>query len=228
MDRNEIPLETHHQGVPLGASKMISKLMVHLAQILHLSCTDTNTVSKWTETRFHMTHVTKEFHQVRTKWFLSLWYVRHKLRTYLVPILALSPNRPNRASTWASSPRYHQVCPKWFLSLWRLWRKPCTCLASRLALSTNGPKRAFTWSSSPRSSIGYVQNDFWACGTFGASRAPILHRHLHCLQTDWIEIPHDPRHLGVQSAASKTTSVPMVHSAQSVPLSCIKISTISK
>jgi len=42
----ELSLEPRHVGVPLGASKMISKLMVHLAQNLHLSCTDTNTVSK--------------------------------------------------------------------------------------------------------------------------------------------------------------------------------------
>ena len=42
----ELSLEPPHLGVPLGASKMISKLMVHLAQNLHLSCTDTNTVSK--------------------------------------------------------------------------------------------------------------------------------------------------------------------------------------
>jgi hypothetical protein len=29
-----------------------------LAQTMHLACTDTNTVSKWEEARFHMTHVT--------------------------------------------------------------------------------------------------------------------------------------------------------------------------
>jgi hypothetical protein len=40
------------------ASKMISEPMVCLAQIVHLSCTNTNTVSKQIETRFHMTHVT--------------------------------------------------------------------------------------------------------------------------------------------------------------------------
>jgi hypothetical protein len=34
---------------------------------MHLSCTDTNTVSKWTEMRFHMTHITKEFHHVDLK-----------------------------------------------------------------------------------------------------------------------------------------------------------------
>jgi hypothetical protein len=42
------------------------------------------------------------------------------------------------------------------------------------------------------------------------------------------EIPHDPRHLGVPSGASKTIFEPMVRSTQTVHLSCIKISTISK
>jgi hypothetical protein len=45
---------------------MISEPLVHLAQTVHLSCIDTNTVSKWIETRFDMTHDTKEFHQVQT------------------------------------------------------------------------------------------------------------------------------------------------------------------
>ena len=99
MDRNEIPYDERHQGDPLGASKMISKPMVHSTQMVHLSCvkistlqTDqielpleprhlgvpsdasktiskpvvylaqtvhqSNTVSKWTEMRFRLTHVT--------------------------------------------------------------------------------------------------------------------------------------------------------------------------
>ena len=41
-------------------------------------------------------------------------------------------------------------------------------------------------------------------------------------------IPHGPRHLGVPSGASKTTFVPMVPSVQTISLSCINISTISK
>jgi hypothetical protein len=56
-DCNQLPLEPHNLGVPSGASKTISKLMVHLAQSIHISCTDTNTISKWTETEFHMAHV---------------------------------------------------------------------------------------------------------------------------------------------------------------------------
>jgi hypothetical protein len=46
MDRTELPLEPRHLGVPSIASKMISMPMVRSVQIVHLSHTDTNTVSK--------------------------------------------------------------------------------------------------------------------------------------------------------------------------------------
>jgi hypothetical protein len=46
--------------------------MVHLAQSVNLSCTETNTVSKQNEMRFCMTHITYEFHRVHPKRFLSL------------------------------------------------------------------------------------------------------------------------------------------------------------
>jgi hypothetical protein len=42
----------------MGASKMITEPMLRLAQTMHLSCTDTNTISKWTKIRFATTHVT--------------------------------------------------------------------------------------------------------------------------------------------------------------------------
>ena len=181
MDCNELPLEPHHLGVSSGASKTIFEPTVRLVQIMKLSCTDSNTISKWTKTRFEKSHVTKEFLPVHPKWLPSLWYIRSK---------------------------------------------PCTYLASRLALCPNRPKHGSTWSSSPRSTIGCVQNDYWAYGTFGANRAPILHPHLHCLQIDRHEIPHDPCHLGVSSNASKMISEPMLCSVQTVHLSCVKISTI--
>jgi hypothetical protein len=140
MDRNEHPLKPRHVGVPSVASKIISKPMVRLAQTMDVSCTDTNIVSNWTETRFHMTYASKGFHRVRPKWFLSLWYV---------------------------------------------WCKSCTCLALTLTLPPIRLRRDSTWPTSPRCSIGCVQNDFWAYGMFGAIRAPVLHWHSHCLQTDW-------------------------------------------
>jgi hypothetical protein len=160
---------------------MISEL--RLAQTVHLSCTDFNSVSKWIETRSHITNVTEEIHRVCPKWFLSLWYIRHKPCTYLVPRLALCPNRPKRASTCASS---------------------------------------------PRSTIRGIQNDFRAYGTFDANRASILHWRYHYLQMDSNEIPRDQCHIGDPSGASKTISDPMLCSAQTMHLSCVKISTISK
>jgi hypothetical protein len=85
-----------------------------------------------------------------------------------------------------------------------------------------------TWASSPSGTIEYVQNDFWAYGTSSANHAPISHRYYHNLQTERSEIPHDPCHLEVLSSASKMISEPMLYSTQTVHLSCIKISTVSK
>jgi hypothetical protein len=76
-----------------------------LSQTVHLSYTDTNTISKCIEMRFQMINVTKKIHRVRPKWFMSLWYVRRKSCIYLALRLVLSPNRPKWGSTWASSPR---------------------------------------------------------------------------------------------------------------------------
>ena len=56
--QNELPLEPRHLVVPSSASKTISEPVACLAQTMHLSCTDTNTVSKRKETIFHMTHIT--------------------------------------------------------------------------------------------------------------------------------------------------------------------------
>jgi hypothetical protein len=57
-DQNVLPLEPCQLGVPSGASKMILEPMVRLAHTVHVSCTDTNNVSKRPEMRFNMTHVT--------------------------------------------------------------------------------------------------------------------------------------------------------------------------
>jgi hypothetical protein len=157
--------------------------MVLLTQTVHLSWTNTNTVSKWTKTRFHKTHITLVFHRVHPKWFASLWYVQRTPCIYLSPRLALSPNRSKRASTWASSP----------------------------------------WST-----IKCVQNNFWPYSMFGTNRAPICSDRNTISETDQNEIPHESCHLGVPSALSKMISKPMVGSAQTVHLSSVKTSTISK
>jgi hypothetical protein len=110
MERSDIPHDPCHLGVPSDASKMIAEAMVRLAQTMHLSCIDTNTVSKWKEVKFHMTHVTLELYQVHPKWLPSLWYVWHKLCTYLAPTLTLSPNEKRWHSTWPMSPRSSIRC----------------------------------------------------------------------------------------------------------------------
>ena len=109
-DRNKIPLEPRHLGVPSGASKMIFGTRVHSVQNLHLSCIKITTISKRTETSIHLSLITYEFHRVRPKLFLRLWYVWHKPCTFLALILTLYPNKPKRDFTWASSPRTSFGC----------------------------------------------------------------------------------------------------------------------
>jgi hypothetical protein len=164
-------------GLPLGVFKMISEPMVRLAQTAHLSCVKISTISKRTLTSFHLCLITYEFRRVRPKQFLSRWYVRRKLCTYIAPTITLSPNGPKRDSIWPTRLGLPSGVSRWFMSLCYVWHKPRTYLASRLTLSPNGLKQASTWASSPRSIIGCVQNYFWAHGMFGANRAPILRQH---------------------------------------------------
>jgi hypothetical protein len=128
MDRNKILDDPRHLGVPSGASKMNFEPMERSAQTVHLSFVKISTVSIRNEMSLHLSPETKEYHWVRSKQFLSVWYV---------------------------------------------WRKPCTYFALTLTPSLNGPKQDSTWATLPRSSIGCVQNNFQAYGTFAANRAPI-------------------------------------------------------
>jgi hypothetical protein len=102
-DRTELLVEPRHLGVPSSASKTISMPMVCSLETVHLSCTDTNTISKRTKMRFHTTYVTYEFHRVRPKLFMSLWYVQCKPCTYLASRLAVL-QRTEQSSTRPSSP----------------------------------------------------------------------------------------------------------------------------
>jgi hypothetical protein len=58
MYRNKTLHDPRHLYVPSSASKMISEAMVHLVQAVDLSCTEIDTIFKWTEMRFYLTHVT--------------------------------------------------------------------------------------------------------------------------------------------------------------------------
>jgi hypothetical protein len=79
--------------------KQIYEALVHLVQTVHLPCTETNTVSKRTETSFHLCLITQEYHPVHPKQFLSLWYVWRKPCTYHGMKLTLSPKGPKENST---------------------------------------------------------------------------------------------------------------------------------
>ena len=158
-------------------------------QTVHLSCTETNNVSKWTEARFHMTHVIKEFDRVHPNWFPSIWYVPWKPWTYLMckpctyllPKLTLYLNEQKQDSIWHTSSRSYIRCVLvdfWAYHMFHANR--VSILASRIALSPNRPNRAFTWAPWARCTIGRVQNGFLSYGALGANRAPILHRNKHC------------------------------------------------
>jgi hypothetical protein len=145
--------------------------MVRLAQTVHLSCDKISSISKWNETSFHLSLVTKEYHRVHAKWFLSLWYIQRKPCTYLVSRLEPSPNGTKRASTWASSPSTIGCVQNNF------WAYDTLAQTVHLSCTDTKPvskriKTRFTWH--PRKSIGCVQNEFRPSGTFCANRAHIL------------------------------------------------------
>jgi hypothetical protein len=147
--------------VPSGTSKTIFEQMVCSVQTVHLSCTDTNTVSEQTKTRFHMTHVTYKFHRVHQKLFMSLWYVRCKPCTYLCADRnTVSEWTKTRLHTTHVTYEFHRMRPKLFMSQWYVLCKLRTYLASRLALSPKRWNLAWTRASLARSAIGYVQKEF--------------------------------------------------------------------
>jgi hypothetical protein len=70
-------------------AKKISVPQVYLAQTMHLSDAEINSVSKQTKASFHLNHVTYEFHRVCPKRFLSQLDVQCKLCIYLASRLTL-------------------------------------------------------------------------------------------------------------------------------------------
>jgi hypothetical protein len=201
--------------------------MVHSTQTVHLSCIKNSTISKWTELSPEPRHLVVPSGACASETISELMVcLAQTVHLSCADTNTVSKQKEERVYKTHISYELHRVRPEQYLSLWYVRRKLCTCFASRLALFLK--KWASTWAPSPSSTIRYVQNDFWAYGTSSANHAPILHWHLHSLQMERREIPHDPHHLGVPSGASKTIYEPMVCSTQSVHLSYAKISTISK
>jgi hypothetical protein len=89
-----------------------------------------NTVSKQTKTSFHLSLITYKYYGVRSKWFLSLWYVRCKPCTYLALTQTLSLNRPKWDSTWSTSPRSSIECIQnnfWACGMFAINSGPILC-----------------------------------------------------------------------------------------------------
>jgi hypothetical protein len=72
MDRNELPLDTHHQGVPSGLPKLISMPVLHLTQTVHRSCTEIKTMSIRIEMGLCLIHIIQEYNQGFQNDFLAL------------------------------------------------------------------------------------------------------------------------------------------------------------
>jgi hypothetical protein len=146
--------------------------MVRLIETMHPSCTDTDADTKRTKMRFHMTYVTEEFHRVRLKRFLSLWYVQGKPCTYLASRLALSQNGWNRAPLELRHLGVPSSASKMISQHMVHLAQSFPYLTLILTLYLNGPNEDSTWLTSPRCSTDCVQNNFQAYGIFGAN----LHR----------------------------------------------------
>jgi hypothetical protein len=56
--QTSFPFDLHHLGGPSCAALKISVPVVHSRQTMHLSVAVINTMSKWTEASFQLTHVT--------------------------------------------------------------------------------------------------------------------------------------------------------------------------
>jgi hypothetical protein len=182
MDRNELPLNTRHLVVPSGVPKMISMPVAHLAQTVHPSNAEINTISKQTKRastwptlpRSTIRCAKNDFHAV----------VHSALTcTYLALRLMLSLNGPKQASTWPTSPTI-RCAQNGFHASGTFGANLDTHLVLRLTLSLNELKHALTWPMSPRSTIGCDQNYFQAYGLFDVNRAPILCRDYQYLQID--------------------------------------------
>ena len=92
--------------------KAISMHEVHSVQTILLSCAKTNTISKQTETSFHLTYITLEYHSGVPKAISMLAVHSRKPGTNLSPRLILSEYELEQASTRHTLPRYHSGVPK--------------------------------------------------------------------------------------------------------------------
>jgi hypothetical protein len=133
--------------------------------------TNTNTISKWTKMRFHMTHVTYEFHRVHPKLFMTYgtFNANH------APIFCSTiSKRTKQISTRPSSPRSTVGASKTIYEpMVRLTQTEHLSCTDANTVSKQIETR-FPMTHVTRSSIGCLQYYFRAYGTFDANRAPIM------------------------------------------------------
>jgi hypothetical protein len=152
---------------------MISEPMVHSAQTMYLYCVKISTISnELTQHPLEICYLGDLLGASKTisKPTVCFAQTLHRHQHYLQIDQNNIPHDPVNLE-------FHRVRPKWFLRLWY--------------------------------------------------HAPIWCQDLPYLWMVWIKLALEPHHLGVPSGASNTIDEPVVGSAQTVHLSCIKISTIS-
>ena len=139
--QTELPLEPLHLGVLSGASTMVLELMVHYAQTVHHSCTQTNTNSKRTEARFHMTHHVGVLSGVSKLFSENMLRSMQIVHLSCIKISTISKQIEPSFHLSLFTQAYHRVLGQWFLILWCISCKQYTYLVMKLTLSPNRPKQ---------------------------------------------------------------------------------------
>jgi hypothetical protein len=130
MDQIELPFDTRHLGVPLGAPKMIFMPMEHSAQSMHLSFIEINSL------QMDRNELSLDPCHVGVPSGASKIISEHMVR--LAQTMHISCVQINTISKRTHI--IHQVRPRRFHCMWYIRHKPCTYLLPRLTLSPNGPK----------------------------------------------------------------------------------------
>jgi hypothetical protein len=170
--------------------KQFLSLLYVWCKTVHLYCTDTNTVSKRTEMRFHMTHSTRSY--------VGCVQCDSEPIVHSTQTVHLSCVKITTISKW-TQPSFHlslvtmeycRVRPKRFMSLLYLGvphgvskmifdlvvHSTQTTHLSYVKVSTisKWTETIFHTTHSLRSSTGCVQDDFRSGGTFDTNCSPIL------------------------------------------------------
>jgi hypothetical protein len=145
MDKNEIPHDPRHLGVPSDASKKIYIHVVRSTQIVHLSCVKISTISRRNEHKYPLEPCHLGVQSGASKTIYGP--VVRLAQTMHLPCTdtdTVSKRIETGFNMTHITKEFYRVRPIRFLSLWYIRCKPCIYLASRLALSANRLNRAST------------------------------------------------------------------------------------